>query len=132
MSTTVKHTIQIMNGCTSTPFRKRITMKITNNNILNVMYNNHRILIDKIIEYDYNGDMATAKKMCTVVRYAGSFLDGTDSPTPMIFNVSPYESLVDMHTMVRVWIDCGCPMDMDMFDVPRKWTKQRLHEWVAG
>ena len=121
-----------MNGCTSTPFRKRITMKTTNSNILNVMYSNHRILIDKIIEYDYNGDMATAKKMCTVVRYAGSFLDGTDSPTPMIFNVSPYESLVDMHTMVRVWIDCGCPMDMDMFDVPRKWTKQRLHEWVAG
>ena len=90
------------------------------------MYNNHRILIDKVTEYDYNGDVATAKKMCTVVRYDG------DDATPMVFNVSPYTSLVDMDTMVRVWIDCGCPMDMDMFDVPRKWTKQRLHEWVAG
>jgi len=46
-------------------------MKTTNDNILNTMYNNHRILIDKITEYDYNGDMATAKKMCTVVRYDG-------------------------------------------------------------
>ena len=101
-------------------------MNTTETNILNVVYNNHRILIDKITEYDYNGDMATAKKMCTVVRYDG------DDATPMIFNVSPYTGLVDMHTMVRVWIDCGCPMDMDMFDVPRKWTKQRLHEWVAG
>jgi hypothetical protein len=106
---------------------KGTTMKITNNNILNVMYNNHRILIDKITEYDYNGDMATAKKMCTVVRYAGSFLDGTDSATPMIFNVSPYTSLVDMDTMVRVWIDCGCPNDNGC-----KWTKENLHAWVAG
>jgi hypothetical protein len=107
-------------------------MKTTEKNILNVMYNNHRILIDKITEYDYNGDMATAKKMCTVVRYAGSFLDGTDSATPMIFNVSPYTSLVDMHTMVRVWIDCGCPSAIDFKDVPRKWTKENLHAWVAG
>ena len=106
-------------------------MKTTETNMLNVMYNNHRILIDKITEYDYNGDMATAKKLCTVVRY-DKYTDGEEIATPMIFNVSPYESLVDMHTMVRVWIDCGCPMDMDMFDVPRKWTKQRLHEWVAG
>jgi hypothetical protein len=102
-------------------------MKTTETNLLNVMYNNHRILIDKVTEYDYNGDVATAKKMCTVVRYLN-----INGATPMMFNVSPYESLVDMHTMVRVWIDCGCPMDMDMFDVPRKWTKQRLHEWVAG
>ena len=101
-------------------------MKTTETNILNVVYNSHRILIDKITEYDYNGDVATAKKMCTVINYFGG------GATPMIFNVSPYTSLVDMDIMVRVWIDCGCPMDMDMFDVPRKWTKQRLHEWVAG
>ena len=111
-------------------------MKITNNNILNVMYNNHRILIDKITEYDYNGDIAVVKKMCTVVRYTyddeANSSDECETATPMVFNVSPYESLVDMDIMVRVWIDCGCPMDMDMFDVPRKWTKQRLHEWVAG
>ena len=111
-------------------------MKTTQTNILNVMYNNHRILIDKITEYDYNGDMATAKKLCTVVRYEydneANSVNECETATPIIFNVSPYESLVDMHTMACVWIDCGCPMDMDMFDVPRKWTKQRLHEWVAG
>ena len=101
-------------------------MKTTNDNILNVMYNNHRILIDKITEYDYNGDMATAKKMCTVVRYDG------DDATPMIFNVSPYTGLVDMHTMARVWIDCGCPSDGDYKGTPRKWTKESLHAWVAG
>ena len=99
----------------------------TETNILNVMYCNHRILIDKITEYDYNGDMATAKKLCTVVRYHD------DNATPMIFNVSPYESLVDMHTMVCVWIDCGCPSDSDTIGgVPSKWTKENLHAWVAG
>jgi hypothetical protein len=107
-------------------------MKITNNNILNVMYNNHRILIDKITEYDYNGDIAVVKKMCTVVRYAGSFLDGTDSAIPMIFNVSPYTGLTDMHDMAKVWIACGCPSDGDTNGVPRKWTKDNLHAWVAG
>jgi hypothetical protein len=107
-------------------------MKRTDTNILNVMYNNHRILIDKLIEYDYNGDMATAKKICTVVRYTGSFLDGTDSATPMIFNVSPYTGLVDMHTMVRTWIDCGCPTWDGTAGFPREWTKENLHAWVAG
>jgi len=81
-----------------------------------VIYNKHRILIDKITEYDYNGDMATVKKMCTVVRYDG------DDATPMIFNVSPYTGLMDMDIMVKVWIDCGCPNDNG-----RKWTKDSLH-----
>jgi hypothetical protein len=111
-------------------------MKTTQTNMLNVMYNNHRILIDKLIEYDYNGDMATAKKLCTVVRYEyddeANSVDECETATPMVFNVSPYTGLMDMDIMARTWIDCGCPMDMDMFDVPRKWTKQRLHEWVAG
>tara|TARA_R110002110_G_scaffold10376_2_gene50943 strand:- start:10 stop:330 length:321 start_codon:yes stop_codon:yes gene_type:complete len=102
----------------------------TNNNILNVMYNNHRILIDKITEYDYNGDMAVVKKMCTVIRYTS--IHDSDDATPMIFNVSPYTSLVDMHTMARVWIDCGCPMDCDEYAIARKWTKGSLHEWVAS
>ena len=101
-------------------------MKTTETNILNVVYNSHRILIDKITEYDYNGDMATAKKICTVVRY-DKYSDGEAIGTPMIFNVSPYESLVDMQTMVRVWIACGCPNDHG-----RKWTKDSLHAWVAG
>ena len=101
-------------------------MKTTETNILNVMYCNHRILIDKITEYDYNGDMATAKKMCTVVRYNG------DDATPMIFNVSPYTGLMDMHAMARVWIDCGCPMDCNEYAIARKWTKESLHEWVAS
>ena len=75
--------------------------------------------------------MATAKKICTVVRY--DTREGTEIGTPMIFNVSPYESLVDMHTMVRVWIACGCPSDGDTIGgVPRKWTKENLHAWVAG
>ena len=100
---------------------------MTQDNILNVMYNNHRILIDKITEYDYNGDMAVVKKMCTVVRYLN-----INGATPMIFNVSPYTSLVDMHTMVRVWIDCGCPMDCNEYGIARKWDKISLHEWVAG
>jgi len=91
-------------------------MKTTNDNIINVLYNKHRILIDKITEYDYNGDMATVKKMCTVVRYDG------DDATPMIFNVSPYTGLMDMDIMVKVWIDCGCPNDNG-----RKWTKDSLH-----
>ena len=69
----------------------------------------------------FTGDVATAKKMCTVIRYNG------DDATPMIFNVSPYTGLVEMHTMVRVWIDCGCPNDNG-----RKWTKENLHEWVTG
>ena len=103
-------------------------MKTTQTNMLNVMYNNHRILIDKLIEYDYNGDMATVKKMCTVVRYLT-----INGATPMVFNVSPYESLVDMHTMARAWIDCGCPSDSDTIGgVPSKWTKENLHAWIAG
>ena len=106
-------------------------MKTTETNMLNVMYNNHRILIDKITEYDYNGDMATAKKLCTVVRY-DKYTDGEEIATPMIFNVSPYTGLTDMHDMVKVWIACGCPSDGDTNGVPRKWTKENLHAWVAG
>ena len=121
-----------MNGCTSTPFRKRITMKTTNSNILNVMYSNHRILIDKIIEYDYNGDMATAKKFCTVVRYTYDDEDMCETATPMIFNVSPYTGLVEMLDMAKVWIACGCPMDCDEYAIARKWDKDSLHAWVAG
>ena len=97
-------------------------MKTTNDNIINVLYNKHRILIDKITEYDYNGDMATVKKMCTVVRYLN-----INGATPMIFNVSPYTGLMDMDIMARTWIDCGCPNDNG-----RKWTKENLHEWVTG
>ena len=111
-------------------------MKTTDTNILNVMYNNHRILIDKITEYDYNGDMATVKKMCTVVRYEyddeANDVATCETAIPMIFNVSPYTGLVDMHTMARVWIDCGCPSDGDYKGTPRKWTKDSLHAWVAG
>jgi len=101
-------------------------MKTSDKNILNVMYNNHRILIDKITEYDYNGDIAVVKKMCTVIEYDG------DVASYKLFNVSPYTGLVDMHTMVRVWIDCGCPSDSDTVGVPSKWTKENLHEWVTS
>ena len=95
-------------------------MNTTNDNILNVMYNKHRILIDNISEYDYNGDLVVVKKMCTVVRYLT-----INGAAPMVFNVSPYTGLMDMHTMARVWIDCGCPNDNG-----RKWTKENLHAWV--
>jgi len=102
-------------------------MKTTQDNILNVTYDSslgmYRILIDKLTEYDYNGDMAVVKKICTVI---------SPDHTPMIFNVSPYTSLVDMHTMVRVWIDCGCPSDCNDIGIPRKWDKDSLHAWVAG
>ena len=111
-------------------------MKTTETNILNVVYNNHRILIDKITEYDYNGDMATAKKMCTVVRYEyddeANDVDECETATPIVLNVSPYTGLMDMHAMARVWIDCGCPMDCDEYAIARKWTKESLHEWVAS
>ena len=101
-------------------------MTTTNDNILNTMYNNHRILIDRIDEYGMDGELATSKRMVTVIRYSD------DNLTPMIFNVSPYTPLVDMHTMARVWIDCGCPSDGDANGIPRKWTKEDLHAWVAG
>ena len=102
-------------------------MKTTNDSLLNVMYSNHRIVIDELIEYDYNGDMALTKKMCTVIRYNG------DDATPMIFNVSPYESLADMRDMAQAWIACGCPSDSDTIGgVPSKWTKENLHAWIAG
>ena len=107
-------------------------MKTTETNIINGMYCNHRILIDKITEYDYNGDMATAKKMCTVVRYTYDDEDMCEQATPMIFNVSPYTGLMEMLDMAKVWIACGCPSDGDTNGVPRKWTKENLHAWVAG
>ena len=111
-------------------------MKTTDTNILNVMYNNHRILIDKITEYDYNGDMATVKKMCTVVRYEyddeANDVDECETATPIVFNVSPYTGLMDMHTMARTWIDCGCPTWDGSANFPRKWTKENLQAWVAG
>ena len=111
-------------------------MKITNNNILNVMYNNHRILIDKITEYDYNGDIAVVKKMCTVIRYTyddeATHEAECVTGTPMVFNVSPYTSLVDMDIMAKVWIDCGCPTWDGTAGFPREWTKETLHAWVAG
>tara|TARA_R110000803_G_scaffold120258_2_gene188396 strand:+ start:198 stop:485 length:288 start_codon:yes stop_codon:yes gene_type:complete len=95
------------------------------------MYNNHRILIDELIEYEYNGDMALTKKICTVVRYEyddeANDVDECETATPMIFNVSPYTGLMDMDIMVKVWIDCGCPNDNG-----RKWTKDSLHAWVAA
>ena len=98
---------------------------ITHDNILNVVYNNHRILIDKLNEYDMDGNLAVAKKMVTIIRY-----DGNDA-TPMLFNVSPYTSLVDMHTMARKWIDCGCPSDGNANGIPRKWTMEALIEWAS-
>lgn len=106
-------------------------MKITETNILNTMYNNHRILIDRIDEYEMDGGIAVSKKFVTVIRY-DNYSDGQEIVTPMIFNVSPYTPLVDMHTMARVWIDCGCPSDGDANGIPRKWTKEALHHWVAG
>jgi len=101
-------------------------MKTANDNILNVLYNNHRILIDNITEYDYNGDIAVVKKMCTVVRY-DKYSDGEKIATPMIFNVSPYMGLMDMNIAVKIWIDCGCPNDHG-----RKWTKDSLHARVSA
>jgi hypothetical protein len=107
-------------------------MDTTTTNILNTMHNNHRILIDNLTEYDYNGDVAVTKKVCTVVQYQHDADGVCTSAIPMIFNVSPYTPLVDMHTMVRVWIDCGCPSDGDANGMPRKWDKDSLHAWVAG
>ena len=99
---------------------------ITQDNILNTMYNDHRILIDRLDEYNMDGEVAVSKRMVIVIRYDG------DNATPMIFNVSPYTPLVDMHTMARVWIDCGCPSDGDANGIPRKWDKDSLHRWVAN
>jgi hypothetical protein len=96
-------------------------MKTTSDNIINVLYNKYRIVIDKLIEYDYNGDMALTKKICTVIEYDG------DVASYKLFNVSPYTGLMDMDIMAKIWIDCGCPNDNG-----HKWTKDSLHAWVAG
>ena len=101
-------------------------MKTTETNILNVMYNKQRILIDKITEYDYNGDMATAKKICIVIEYDGGIA------SYKMFKVSPYTGLMDMHDMAKVWIACGCPTWDGTAGFPRTWTKENLHAWVAG
>jgi hypothetical protein len=123
------YNISITNSST----KESNTMKTTETTILNVMYSNHRILIDKITEYDYNGDLAVAKKMCTVVRYQHDDDGVCTSAIPMVFNVSPYTSLVDMHSMAQAWIACGCPNNSDTIGgVPSKWTKENLHAWIAG
>ena len=101
-------------------------MNTSDNNILNVVYNNHHILIDNITEYDYNGDIATVKKFCTVTRH------DSDDATPMMFNVSPYTSLEDMEIMAKVWIDCGCPTDRWVGNSNSKWTKETLHHWITA
>ena len=88
-------------------------MNTTETNILETTHSGLLILINRIDEYDYNGDLVVSKKICTV--------DST------IFNVSPYTSLDDMQSMVRVWIDCGCPADRNDIGIPRKWDKDSLH-----
>ena len=76
----------------------------TNDNILNVMYNKHRILIDNISEYDYNGDLAVVKKMCTVIAYH-HYSDGEEIATPNVLPLSPYMGLMDMDIAAKQWID---------------------------
>tara|TARA_R100001377_G_scaffold77491_1_gene54776 strand:- start:624 stop:884 length:261 start_codon:yes stop_codon:yes gene_type:complete len=83
--------------------------KTTQDNILNVMYNEHRILIDKISEYDYNGDLAVVKKMCTVISYVyddeANSSDECVSATPTVLPLSPYMGLMDMDIAARQWVD---------------------------
>ena len=72
------------------------------------MYNNHRILIDKITMSMITMVIWLLAKKIKV--YCGTLYHYSDCDTdmpsmPMIFNERPYESLVDMHTMARVWID---------------------------
>ena len=76
----------------------------TNDNILNAMYNEHRILIDNISEYDYNGDLAVVKKMCTVVSYVYE-LGVCVCATPVVLPLSPYMGLMDMDIAAKQWID---------------------------
>ena len=106
-------------------------MNITETNILNVVYNQHRILIDRLDEYGMDGELATSKKMCTVINYDYSYHE-EEVITPMIFNVSPYTPFTEMFNMAKVWIDCGCPSDANDIGIPRKWTKESLHEWVSS
>ena len=68
--------------------------KTTQDNILNTMYNEHRILIDKISEYDYNGDLAVVKKLGVCV-----------CATPVVLPLSPYMGLMDMDIAAKQWID---------------------------
>ena len=76
----------------------------TNDNILNAMYNEHRILIDNINEYDYNGDLAVVKKMCTVVSYVYE-LGVCVYAAPVVLPLSPYMGLMDMDIAAKQWID---------------------------
>ena len=91
--------------------------------ILNVVYNDHRILIDRLEEIDMDGNVAVRKLLCSVI---------TPAYESLIFNVSPYTPITEMHAMVKVWIDCGWPSNCDDIGMPRKWTKESLHEWVTS
>jgi len=91
--------------------------------VLNAVYNNHRILIDRLDEMDMDGNVAVRKLLCTVI---------TPAHQALIFNVSPYTKITDMHTMVKVWIDCGCPSDCNDIGIPRKWDKIHIQALADG
>jgi len=91
--------------------------------ILNVVYNDHRILIDRHDEIDMEGNVAVRKLLCSVI---------TPAYQALIFNVSPYTKITDMHTMVKVWIDHGCPMDCDEYGIARKWDKIHIRALADG
>ena len=80
------------------------------------------IHIDKISDLDIDGNVEVSKLIAYVMR----------DDKAMVFNASPYTPLSDLHSMVKVWCDCGCPSDCDAMGFPRKWTKEDLHAWVAG
>lgn len=88
-------------------------METVSKNILNVVYNNHRILVDTMTE-----GSSRVKKVVWVI---------TPDFRALEFNVSPYDSLMDMDLMAKRWIDCGCPSDDGS-----KWTKESLRDCVAS
>jgi hypothetical protein len=83
----------------------------------------HTLTIDKISELDPEGNVMLVKLIAYVI-------DPLDNA--MVFNYSPYAKLGELLDSAKVWIQCGCPSDCDANGIPRKWTKEDLHAWVAG
>ena len=118
---------QVNNGTTQHFTLTKENRMNTNNNkttdILNVMHNNHRILIDRHDEIDMDGNVAVRRLLCSVI---------TPAHKALIFNVSPFTKITDMHAMVKVWIDCGCPLDTDSIGISRKWDKIHIQALADG
>ena len=84
-------------------------------------YGDYVVTVDKITELDPEGNAVLSKLLAYVIAPNGD---------AGVFNYSPYAKLSELHSAVKVWCDCGCPLMNDLF--ADKWTKDSLHRWVAS